>query len=270
MSDRLNASPIEDYLDDLTLCLRHESPRRARHLVSEAEAHLYDLAAALVSAGAKGLDAEAEAVARFGSAHEITRAEGRVAALPTATIITQIGLSGLFLGSLGAVAVGASGLIAGLIRLIGGTGAIVDLSSGPPLTAANCARWLSSDSSASSCQAAAVGDWADETVFYRIALGIVGLIMLSLSVLAHRVLRRRGARPLPQSVSDTIAASLFIVAGVWTLGLGIDAVVLDRASGQWFSAAIVSLVAGLLFGLRLIDLLRAGAGDTTLIKKSWI
>jgi hypothetical protein len=55
--------------------------------------------------------------------------------------------------------------------------------------------------------------------------------------------RRTAMRGLEPLVSDTIAATIFGVAGAWTLALGLDAVLTDsgRGSGQWFSAALVSL-----------------------------
>lgn len=61
------------------------------------------------------------------------------------------------------------------------------------------------------------------------------------------------------TTSDTVAASLFGVAGLWTLGMGIDASILHQGGGQWISAAVVSLPAGLFYSLRLISSMRATA-----------
>jgi hypothetical protein len=59
---------------------------------------------------------------------------------------------------------------------------------------------------------------------------------------------------LPALVVDTAAFVLFLLAGLWTLGAGIDAVVVaaGAGSGQWFSAAPVALAAALGFGWRML------------------
>jgi hypothetical protein len=89
---------------------------------------------------------------------------------------------------------------------------------------------------------------------YRLAAGLLG----ALCVLAYVILRRRAARfdrwsALPATVSDTVAVTLFGVAGLWTLGLGVDAIAVSSGdgSGQWLSAAPVALVAAAVFGVRL-------------------
>ena len=103
---------------------------------------------------------------------------------------------------------------------------------------------------------AAINDWAAETVFYRIALGLLGVLAL----LALRWVERRRTveRDLDPLVTDTIAATIFGGAGAWTLGLGVDAIVTDsgNGSGQWFSAALVALVAFGYYAARLLARLR--------------
>lgn len=249
-------TPIEDYLDELAVRLRREPPRRARHLLAEAEAHLYDAAGALRASGAGHVEAETEAVARFGPATEIAQAERHAVALPVRAVLGQVGVSGLLLGAIGAVAVGASGVVAGLLQLAAGRGTIVDVHSGPPLTAANCSRWLANGLSAGSCRAAALSDWAFDTVFFRIALGVLGLLALGAFLLLRRTARGRALGLLPGTISDTIGTGAFGAAGVLTLGLGVDAVAVHQASGQWFSAAVVAVPLALVFGIRLLSRLR--------------
>ena len=67
----------------------------------------------------------------------------------------------------------------------------------------------------------------------------------------HR--HRYGPTLLP-IVSDTIAVTAFGAAGVWTLGMGIDAIVQSSAggSGQWLSAAPIALVAATVYAVRLV------------------
>lgn len=261
MTGRLDDSPIEDYLDKLTVSLRREAPRRVRHLICEAEAHLYDVAAELVSAGSTEPDAEAAAVARFGPVHDLARAEARALPLSVPAVVANVGMTGLLLGAIGAIAVGVSGLVAGVIRLIGGVGTLVDLNSGPSLSVTNCIRWLAADPAAPSCQAAALHDWALETIVYRIVLGSLGVIALGGYFVIRPVAGRHGIGLLPPTISDTVAASLFGVAGLWTLGMAIDAGVLHQGWGQWLSAAVVSLPAGVFYGLRVTGRMRADGTD---------
>lgn len=250
------ATPIEDYLDELTVTLRREQPRRARHLLAEAEAHLYDTAEALLASGAGRVAAENEAVARFGAATDIAQAERRSAPLPIRTVLGQVGLSGLLLGSVGAVAVGLSGLVAWLIQLAAGREAIVDVHSGPALTSSYCARFLTNGLPTVSCRAAALDDWAFDTVAFRIALGVLGLLALAAFLLLRRTTRGRALGLLPGTISDTIAAGAFGVAAVATLGLGVDALAVHQAAGQWFSAAVVAIPLAAVFGVRLLSRLR--------------
>jgi hypothetical protein len=173
-------------------------------------------------------------------------------------VIRQIAVSALLLGGIGAVAVGLSGILAAAIGAVAGTRTLVDVAPGQALSASDCARWLAGDP-VGSCRDAAVADWAAETVVYRIAAGVLGVVCL----LVYVGLRRRGMRngrwvALPTAVTDTIAVTLFAAAGLGTLGLGVEAIAgsSGHGSGQWLSAAPVALAATAVFGLRLLRDLR--------------
>ncbi|MDQ2747943.1 MAG: hypothetical protein M3Y44_00160 [Actinomycetota bacterium] len=252
-------SPIEAYLDDLVAGLSAVAPRELRHLLAETEAHLRDDAERATAAGMTAWQAEAQAVARFGPVRDVIVPTRARLALPIHELARRVLTTALLLGGIGAVAVGVSGLISAVIRLVGGARALVDVPAGQALSASACSRWLAGDPGAHSCREAALSDWAAETVGYRIALGVLGLLVL----LAIRTLRRRGSSPnrwatLPPVVSDTIAVTAFGAAGCGTLGLGVDAVVgaSGRGSGQWFSAAAVALVAAAVYAARLVRALR--------------
>jgi hypothetical protein len=249
-------SPIEVYLDDLLAASHGMRPREVRELLAEAEAHLYDDKAALVAAGTAEYQAEAEAVARFGPPSRLAAADRDRLPTPFGNVLRQVVISGVRLGSIGAIAIGISGLIAGLFWILGGSRAVIDVRTGQVLAPADCARWLAGDPGAGSCRAAAINDWAAETVFYRTALGLLGvLLLLGLRWVERRRTAVRGLDPL---VSDTIAGTIFGVAGAWTLALGLDAIVTDsgRGSGQWFSAGLVSLGAFGYYAGRLLSRLR--------------
>ncbi len=155
-------------------------------------------------------------------------------------------------------------MLAAILRAAGGDRLVAAAAPGQLLGAADCARWLAADPHAASCRAAALSDWAAEAVYYRLAVGVLGLV--TLAVLAV-VWRRRDAATratamLPALALDTAAFLLFLLAGVWTLGSGIDAVVVARGdgSGQWFSAAPVALTAAGVFGWRMLRDLRSTTG----------
>jgi hypothetical protein len=252
-------SPIEAYLDDLVAGLSTRQPRELRHLVAEAEAHLRDDASAMIAAGRSEHAAELAAIERFGAASELAAGERLLQATPLRALVRQFAATAVVLGSVGAMAVGASGAISAVIKAIAGSRIVAAPSSGRLLAASDCARWLGLDPSAHTCRAAATADWVNEVIWYRLALGLLGGVTLAVFVMARRRSRSaHGWSLLPAAVSDTIAATLFCVGGLWTLVLGIDAIAVSSGdgSGQWLSAAAVALVTAGIFGLRLIRDLR--------------
>jgi hypothetical protein len=252
-------SPIETYLDELVAGLSTRQPRELRHLVAEAEAHLRDDAAAGMAAGLSGHAAELAAVERFGAAADLAAAERRRLVTPLWALARQFVLTALVLGGVGAMAVGASGALSAGIERVAGSRVVAAPSAGQLLSASDCTRWLGLDPAAHTCRAAATADWVNEVIWYRLALGLLGALALGIFVVARRRSTRvHGWELLPPAVSDAIAATLFCVGGVWTLGLGIDAIAVTSGdgSGQWLSAAVVALVAAGVFGIRLIRDLR--------------
>ena len=227
-------------------------------MLNEAEAHLRDAADEAARAGYGPEEAEAEAVRRFGQARLVAaadRARGRL------FVARGMFISAWSLGAWGAVAVGVSGLVAGSMRLAGATNQFL---AGPWPTAgtnaSDCARWLGIYPHAGSCAQAAMADWAFETVAYRVAFGVLGLAALAgLWLARRRWLPAQRWAPLPATVADTIATTIFALSGVWLAGLGVDAWVVSagHGSGQWLSAAPVALAGAAVFGTRLLRDLHA-------------
>jgi len=249
----MNDGPIEYYLDNLFVELRRNDPRGARSMLHEAEAHLRDTADEAVRAGISPEDAEAEAVRRFGEARLVAaadRAHGRL------WVARGMFISAWSLGAWGAVAVGVSGLVAGSMRLAGVTNRFLAGSwPKPGITASDCARWLGNYPHAGSCAKAAMADWAFETVAYRVAFGVLGLAALACLWFARRRwLPANRWAPLPATVVDTVATTIFGLSGAWLAGLGVDTWVVSagHGSGQWLSAALVALAAATVFGTRLL------------------
>jgi hypothetical protein len=229
-------SPIECYLDELVAGLSTRQPRELRHLVAEAEAHLRD-------------DAEAG----------MATAERRRLVTPLWALARQFALTAVVLGAVGALAVGASGALSAVIDRVAGPRLLAAPSSHQLLSASDCARWLGLDPSAHTCRAAATADWVNEAIWYRLVLGLLGVVALAVFMTARRrSTKMRSWSLLPPAISDTIAATVFCIGGGWTLALGVDAIAgsAGDGSGQWLSAAVVALVAAGIFGVRLIRDLR--------------
>ena len=247
-------SPVQDYLDQLVVLLPTSRPRQLRSVLAEAEDHLTDAVALAQSQGLSLADAEARAVQEFGPAQDLVDAELRRHRPTLAELARQVTSTAVLLGSVGAIAVGVSGLVAGLFWAVGGTSAVVAVAPGQQLSVQDCARWLAQDPTAAGCQVAALADWAWETVAYRLALGLLGCAGLA----GYLLLRRRSGgsgrwSALPRPITTTIAVTSFTAAGLWATGMGIDAVRVSSGHGigQWFSAAIVALAAAGVFGWRL-------------------
>ncbi|HZC72360.1 MAG TPA: permease prefix domain 1-containing protein [Jatrophihabitans sp.] len=246
-------SPIEDYLDELTSAMSDRPPRELRGLLAEAEAHLRDDAEAAIARGVPPSRAEHDAVARFGPAAPLAAAERDRGRPPLRRLLADLLPTVVLLAAVGAIAVGVSGLVAEVIRLAGGSNALVDVTPGHPLSAADCARWLAIRPSAPDCRSAAIADWADETVFYRLAVGILGLLLL----ISHRWLRRsHRLTPAMTVVRDAVGHTAFAVAALGSLVLGIDAAVTGGSAGQWLSATPVALVGAGTFAVLLLRDLR--------------
>jgi hypothetical protein len=255
------ANPIDAYLDELLAACADLPPGEARRLLAEVEAHLYDRVEALLASGVREQEAQEQAVAQFGPVGAIVRAERDRARLPVVTFARQVLGSAVLLGSVGAIAVGVSGVLAAIFRAIGGARFVVGDPSSGALTGVDCARWLHAAPHATTCASAAVSDWSFEVIWYRIALGVLGVLAL---VVARRFLGRGAGRLLPGQVNDTIAVTLFVAAAVVMTALGIDAIVTSsgRGSGQWLSAAPVALAAAAIYGVRLTGTLRHPAART--------
>jgi hypothetical protein len=249
MSAEAGDSPIEDYLDELVTALAGRPPRELRAMLAEAEAHLRDDAEAAVARGIAPRDAETQAVMRFGPAEAVARAERQRARPSAAQVTAQLLRGALLLVGIGAIAIGLSGVVAAAIRFVFGERALVDVTPGQVLPAADCARWRALYTSAHSCRDAAVADWAEETVIYRVVFGVLGVLVL---VAYRRWLSRRGPR-LPEllTIRDAVGMTAFSLAAIWTCALGFDRALNGGGAGQWFSATPIALTGAIGFAVLL-------------------
>jgi hypothetical protein len=227
--------PIEDYLDDLFRALTG-SPREVRRTLVEVEEHLVDSAAAHRARGLAPLEAERAAVAAFGPVESVARDFDRRSwrdLLRPVTLLAAVGL----------VAVGVSGVVAEVMGRVWGPSFVAGDLPGTTYTPARCAYFQEYFPSSSCLASAAQHHWG-EVVQYRVAAGVLGLVLL----VVWRWLPKR--RPLPRGILTTTAVGVFGLATLVLAGETLNASG-SRAygAGQWLSAAVVA--AGVTAGVAL-------------------
>jgi hypothetical protein len=227
---------IEAYLDALLVAL-HTSPRLTRRVLAEAEAHLHD---ALDS----GLTAE-EAIARFGDPAEVAARSRQWSAVPLPVLLRQVAFAAAFLASIGLLAVGVSGVVAGGMQAAWGPRFVAGDLPMVTYTPARCAQLATLAPNSRSCLVAAARHHTTEVEVYRVAAGLVGAIGL----VACATLRRRRSTlaessALPTGLVPAIGATVFGVAALVLTGQAMQGLGWHSTAGlgQWLSAAIVSVV----------------------------
>ncbi|WP_423183279.1 permease prefix domain 1-containing protein [Arthrobacter sp. NyZ413] len=242
--------PIDAYLDELFAATHDGDPAAVRRLLAETEAHLRESAARLRGQGLDALDAEREAVRRFGPVGTVTpvlRPSLRdVARLPLRALVRPL----VGLAAVGAIAVGLSGALSELFGRVWGAGFVSGDLPGVAYTAARCAVLQAPYPGLDCAQAAAAHHWG-EIVEYRVALGVLGLVLL----LVWRVLPRDTA--LPAGLVPSLAAAAFLLAAAGTGLLALNAAVQGwQGTGAWLSAAVVALPLGAVFALTALRAMR--------------
>lgn len=228
MTGRGNLSPIEDYLDELLLRVRAD-PRTTRRLLEEATDHLTSAAAELEAAGSTRVDAEREAVRRFGSATALGRGSWRRS---FAALLVETGYAAVLLGACALVAVGVSGAVVAVMNGLFGTGFV-----------GGTTVWGTGGST--------IRETAQDAVVLRVLAGVLGL-----AVLAGYTVLRRYTKPtvvLPPGLVDALGAAAFAAATVVLTIASLDQAVTGpgaHGAGFFLSGALASLIATCLFSIR--------------------
>jgi hypothetical protein len=245
---------IERYLDRLLTHLRG-SARDVRRILAEAEEHLRDATSEAMAAGVDEQEAQRQAIARFGDPRTVARRfSARLTPVPIWAVATELARAAIRLGAIALVAIGVSGLVAELLGRVFGARFVSGDLPGTTYTAERCADFLEYFPRAGSCaHAAELHHWG-EVVEYRVAAGVLGLLVLAGYALWQR--RRREPRylgVLPDGFAATVATALYGVAGAGLLLLSLDAyVAADGAgNGQWLSGAIVALAMAAVYAVPL-------------------
>jgi hypothetical protein len=236
---------VQRYLDDLFTSLRGR-PRACRRLLAETEAHLLDALDAGVAEGLSHDDAAERAVAQFGPPTTLIGAGLPVTAAVT-RMLRPLLLAGAGLAAAGMLAVGASGVIAGLFRATLGDRFVSGDLPGVSYTAARCADFFEYAPSARTCLDAAASHHADEVVINRVAIGVLGLIALAAYLMMRRrwggIVRADGS--LPAGFAPGIGTALFGLAAAVLSLASFSALLVGRidGGGQYLSAALVATAA---------------------------
>ncbi|MFI5064531.1 MAG: permease prefix domain 1-containing protein [Streptosporangiales bacterium] len=247
---------VEDYLDQLYTGLRG-SPRLGRRLLAEAEDHLRQGVAEGVAAGLSERAAQEAAISGFGLVRAVVRAhQVQRRRMPSLAVLADLVMSAWKLGSIGLLAVGASGLVVAVMNRLFGRPFVGAVAPGTKLPAADCQYWLSIWPHAHSCAQAYMLESSSDAVTLRGAAGLLGLVLLAGYLLARRLTARRGWSPgiLPDGFTPAIAVSLFGVAGLglgWLAlmhGGGLVAFGGITGPGFYLSGAIVALIMAAAFG----------------------
>ena len=251
----MSGDRIEGYLDQLLLEL-HGRATDVRRVLAETEEHLRDATSDGVAAGLSLDEAEAQAVARFGSPRAVARRFSSPGLRLPRPALAEMASALVLLLAVGLLAIGASGVLSVAFRATLGDRFVAADLPGVTYTAARCRDFEEYHPEQPTCDRAAAAHHADEVETYRIAAGVLGAVVLAGWWLVRR--RHRGEASvdwLPDEVVPLVGLILFGVAGA-ALGVqAANALALDPGNGgagQWLSAAGVSLVVAAWFGRSLL------------------
>lgn len=228
MTGTSGLTPIEDYLDEL-LRRTHADPRATRRLLDEANDHLRTAAAELEATGMPRVEAEREALRRFGPPAELVRDSWRRS---FGGLLAETLRATVLLGGCGLVAVGLSGVVVAVMNALFGRGFV------------GGATVLGTGGST-------VAETAQDAVVLRVLAGVSGLV-----VLAGYAALRRWTEPgvvLPRGLVDALGAAGFAAAVVALTGASLDQAVTGpdgHGVGFFLSGALVALAGAALFCTR--------------------
>jgi hypothetical protein len=250
---------VEAYLDRLLVELRGRA-RDVRRILAEVDDHLHDAVDAGMAEGLSLDDARARAIARFGPpgvvARRFARRPGR---LPPVPVLRQLVVALALLGGVGLVGIGASGAVAGGMGAAFGKDFVAGDPAGVTYTPARCSYFLEYHP-APSCGQAAAAHHFDEVVFYRLAAGALGVLVLGAYGLVRRSRRfshlTDGVGLLPDGFTATVGTAVFGAAAVVLVGQSLGQIAGGDPSGagNYLSGGVVALV---LAGFHLVGLHRA-------------
>jgi hypothetical protein len=252
--DLLPDGPAERYLDALFDRLAGTGAAGRRSL-AEAEDHLRTAGAAGVTAGLDRVEAEQQAIDRFGPPTAIAT-QLQLTHRGFGALVRPLIAGAYMIGVLALLALGVSGLLSELSGRTFGAQFVAGDANGVTYTPARCADYFEYFPNAGSCNAAAALHHWGEVVEGRVAAGVLGLLALGFGLALRRGLGQRWGlwRPptawlalVTTALAGTAAAGLLLLRLPQLLLGQRDGVGANLADG--IMAAIVALGAAAL-GLR--------------------
>ncbi len=244
---------LERYLDELLLELRG-SPRAARHALREVEDHLRDATRDGVAEGLDEAEAARRAVERFGSPKLVAGRLNEGHEIGLVVLVREAVTALVPIGAAFLLAIGLSGLLADGLGLAFGKAFVAGDAPGVTYTAERCAEYVSFEPHARTCTEAAIAHHFGEVVWYRLAAGVLGAVVLGGWALWRR--RSRGrlrGGMLGRSFPLTVGAALAAAAAVALLFLGSAGPLTGHydGTGNPLSGGLVSALLAAVFALAL-------------------
>ena len=258
-----NSGDVDIYLGRVFDLLAGTGARGRRALV-EIEDHLRCAVDDARAAGLSSADAERVAIERFGPPEQTTAALRATLVEPWGRVVARLIGGAWLLGAIGLVTIGVSGVFAAGARTVWGNNAVAFDPPAVTYSPARCAYLLEYyPQPDGNCRAASIAHHAAETVTYRFAAGLLGVLAFGVWWLARkrrlRVLRAFApitATP-PPIVLATIGAVGFGIVALVLVGQGVDAFAIDQPGG-WSAIAtgVAAIPAFAVFTFMLLNEMR--------------
>jgi hypothetical protein len=188
--------------------------------------------------------------------------------LPRSAVI-ELGFALTRLAIAGLVAIGISGVVAGIFGWAFGRSFVAGDPPGVTYTAARCADFLEYSPGATTCREAAEWHHYGEVVQYRLGAGLLGVLLLAAYALARRKLQGDPAA-LPPGFEATIGTAMYGAAAFYLLATSMNGALVHETAGigGWLSGGLVAAVMAAVYGVVLYRvLLRRSEGRQVLARR---
>jgi hypothetical protein len=188
--------------------------------------------------------------------------------LPRSAVI-ELGFALTRLAIAGLVAIGISGVVAGIFGWAFGRSFVAGDPPGVTYTAARCADFLEYSPGATTCREAAEWHHYGEVVQYRLGAGLFGVLLLAAYALARRKLQGDPAA-LPPGFEATIGTAMYGAAAFYLLATSMNGALVHETAGigGWLSGGLVAAVMAAVYGVVLYRvLLRRSEGRQVLARR---
>jgi hypothetical protein len=169
-------------------------------------------------------------------------------------LLVQLTGRAIVVGAVALIAIGVSGAVAAGFGAADGKSFVAGDPPNVTYSRARCADFLEYAPHARNCEQAATDHHYGEVVGYRLAAGLLGVLILGAAALVRR--RRPelfNTDRLPAAFDETVAATAFAIAGFGLLANGVDQLALgNNGAGGWLSGGLVAALAALACATRFL------------------